>query len=56
MRNENVNKIIERQNKYSIQVQYMHCDYAGKMLTLNGSANRKGWGWNLSILPRYTPE
>ena len=36
--------------KYNIQVQNLHCDNMGEMWILKGLANRKGWGWSLSIL------
>ena len=38
-------------NKYNIQIQYLCCNNAGKMLPSRKHTNRKGWGVTLSIQP-----
>ena len=38
--------------KNDIQVKYLQCDNARENVDFEGSANRKGWEWSLSILPQ----
>ena len=42
-------------NNHNMQVQYLCCDNTGKNVAVKKSANKKGRGWTLNILPQVCP-